>query len=292
MAINTAAMFARTRFGEKLQQARFKARDGKIKQIQVAQAMGQKTYHRYSRMERGETWPSDKEWKAIVNCLQMDVETRVTLETMRREGMSIASAWWTEFQDEFAESLIEFIAYEDAAAKITTCAGNLVPGLFQTPEYGHAVTRHLGQNEMSRPLMQRSVELRVNRRRVFDKATPPSVEAIIGEGALRQHVGGSDVMLRQLDALIADATERGVLFRVVPFEANATLPYTFHLFEFGGTNEKPIAAFDAMSGMTFWKARKDVQGIRGLVDSLNDLALPPLESLEKIRSVRKELSRD
>ncbi|MFJ4739099.1 DUF5753 domain-containing protein [Streptomyces sp. NPDC088775] len=294
MAINTAAMIARTRFGEALKAVRLAARlNGQpVQQIHVARALGYKSYHRVSRMGRGETWPRDVEWEKLHKFLEMDLETRVRLETMRSEGMSIAGAWWTEFQEEFAESLIEFIAYEDAAARITTCAGNLVPGLLQTPEYGLAVTRHLGQNEMSRPLMQRSVELRVNRRRVFDKATPPVVEAIIGEGALRQHVGGIDVMLRQLDALISDATERGVLFRVVPFEANATLTYMFHLFEFGGTDERPIAAFDAMSGMTFWKARKDVQGIRGLVDSLKELARPPLESLEMIRSMRKELSRD
>lgn len=294
MAINTAAMFARTRFGEALAAVRKAAKvNGQpVKQIHVARALGYKTYDRVSRIERGESWPKDAEWEKLHTFLEMDLETRVRLETMRREGMSIADAWWTEFQDEFAETLIEFVAFEDAAAKITTCAGNLVPGLLQTREYGNAVTQHLGQHEMSRPLMKRSVELRLSRRQLFDKATPPTVEAIIGEGALRQHVGGRDTLLSQLDALVSDATERNVQFRVVPFEANATLTYMFHLFEFGGTNEKPIAAFDAMSGMTFWKARKDVQGVRAVIESLNELALPPLESLETIRSIRKELSRD
>ncbi|MFI1868281.1 helix-turn-helix domain-containing protein [Streptomyces jumonjinensis] len=294
MAINTAAMFARKRFGEELQKVRLAARvkGATVKQIQVALAMGQRSYHRYSRMERGETWPTDSEWKAIVRCLRMDLETRVRLETMRREGMSIASAWWTEFDDEFPESLITFIAYEDSAQKITTCAGNLVPGLLQTPDYGRTVTTELASSTMTPHHVGRSVELRTSRRKIFEKAAPPAVEAIIGVGALRQEVGGAAVMAGQLDSLIQDAEQRGVTFRVIPFEATATLHYTFHLFEFGGTSEMPIAAFDAMTGMSFWKSPREVRGIRGLVDSLKKLALPPMESLEMIKAIRKEMPRD
>ena len=145
---------------------------------------------------------------------------------------------------------------------------------------------------MTPHLVERSVKLRTNRRQAFEKATPPSVETIIGEAALRQHVGGTDVMVSQLTSLVQDAEERRVVFRVIPYGAEVMLPYTFHLFECGEKSEKPIAAFDAMSGMSFWKNPKEVRGIRGLVDSLKELALPPLESLEMIRAIRKEMSRD
>jgi hypothetical protein len=292
MAVNTAAMFARKRFGDELKRARIAAPGGTVKQLHVAQAMGQRSYHRYSRMERGETWPTDAEWKAIVKCLQLDTETRVTLTTMRREGMSIASAWWTEFDEDFPESLITFVAYEDAARTITTCAGNLIPGLLQTPNYGRAVTSHLSKDSLSTVMVERSVELRKNRRRVFDKSTPPAVEAIIGEGALLQQVGGRTSMLEQLDSLIADITDRGVKVRIIPFSAEATLTYFFHLFEFSGASESPIAAFDGVTGMSFEKRAKEVRGIRGLLESSKELSLSPLESLEQIRAVRKELSRD
>ncbi|MET9470494.1 MULTISPECIES: helix-turn-helix transcriptional regulator [unclassified Streptomyces] len=294
MAINTAAMFARQRFGQELKKVREATRvnGARIKQIHVAQAMGLTRYDRYSRLERGESWPSDTEWKAIVKCLCMDLETRVRLETMRTEGMSIASAWWTEFADEFPESLIEFVAYEDAAQKITTCAGNLVPGLLQTPDYGRAVTSTLSKTTLSTHLVERSVELRSNRRRVFNKDTPPVVEAIIGEGALQQKVGGTEAMREQLDSLIADVTQHGVTIRVIPFSAPATLTYFFHMFEFGGTSENPVAAFDAMTGMSFEKRTREIRGIRALLDSSKELSLTPEESLEAIQAARKELSRD
>ncbi|MEV8309382.1 Scr1 family TA system antitoxin-like transcriptional regulator [Streptomyces flavidovirens] len=88
-------------------------------------------------------------------------------------------------------------------------------------------------------MWKRSVELRANRRRAFGKPNPPATEAIIVEAALRQKVGGAAVMARQLDSLVLDATRGHVTFRVIPFEARATLTYMFHLFEFGGANENP-----------------------------------------------------
>ncbi|WP_125936392.1 helix-turn-helix transcriptional regulator [Streptomyces sp. WAC 06738] len=294
MAVNLANMAARERFGQELKRVRLAARlDGKpVGQKQVAQALGYKQYHRYSRIERGETWPNDHEWEIICNLLGMDEVTRVRLSTKREEGMAIGSAWWTEFQDEFPASLIEFISYEDLARSVTTCAANLVPGLLQTADYGRAVISQLSKTTTTEHLVERSVELRMKRRGVFEKPNPPAVEAIIGEAALHQRVGGTDVMAEQLGQLIEDMTQRNVTVRVIPFHASSTLSYFFHLFEFSGTSEDPIAAFDGVTGMSFEKRAREIRGIRSLLDSARDLALPPADSLEIIRALKKELSRD
>lgn len=294
MAVNVANMAARDRFGQELKRVRLAARrDGKpVGQQQVATALGYKRYDRYSRIERGETWPNDREWEIICDFLNMDEVTRVRLSTRREEGMAISSAWWTDFQDDFPSSLIEFVSYEDLAKSVTTCAGNLVPGLLQTPSYGRAVTSKLSKTTLTERLVERSVELRSNRRRVFDKPNPPTVEAIIGEAALHQRVGGADVMVEQLDSLIQDVTERNVTVRVIPFAAPAALTYFFHLFEFSGASEDPIAAFDGVTGMSFEKRAKQIRGIRALLDSARELSLSPEDSLELIRAVKKETPRD
>ncbi|MFJ3900676.1 DUF5753 domain-containing protein [Streptomyces sp. NPDC090025] len=137
-----------------------------------------------------------------------------------------------------------------------------------------------------------SVELRVNRRRILSKENPPMIQAIIGEAALRQKVGGVEVMSRQLDSLLHDSAHHQVSFRVVDFEAGATLAYFFHLIEFGGAKETPVAAFDAVTGMSFKKSPKDVREVRDFVESLRVIARTPEDSLEMIRTIRKELSRD
>ncbi|OON75935.1 DUF5753 domain-containing protein [Streptomyces tsukubensis] len=294
MALNPVANSARERFGAALQRVRLAAPrgDGPVKQIHVARALGQKTYHRYSRIERGETWPKDKEWATICDFLQMDDVTRVRLETMRSEGLAIVeSAWWIEFADDTDPSLLQFVTNEQIANKIVTCAGSIVPGLFQIPDYGRTLTSYLGKSTMTQQAVERSVAFRQKRRKVFDRPSPPVIEAIIGEGALHQQVGGPQVMGRQLDSLMDDATTRGVVFRVIPYEANAALAYPFHLLEFGEA-ERPVAAFDVMTGMAFRETPKEIRGLKHFVGDLKDLSLSPEESLERIGKIRREISSD
>lgn len=292
MAVNTAAMVARSRFGAELKNVREATRNNgvEVKQLHVAQAMGLKSYHRYSRIERGETWPKDDEWEQIAGCLQMDPVTHTRLDTMRTEGMSLKSAWWNDFEDEFAESLIEFVAYEDAAARVVTCGGNTVPGLLQTPDYARALSIGVASYVMPPDIVERSVELRGKRRRIFEKSTPPSVEAIFSEGALWQRVGGRDVMLPQLEALLEDAQRQRVSLRIVPFSARATSMYMLHLLEFG-KDEKPLVAFDSMTGMVFRKSVKEFREFRHYVTSMRDLSLSALDSINLVKSIKKELSR-
>ncbi|MFC9505432.1 DUF5753 domain-containing protein [Streptomyces sp. NPDC057002] len=295
MAVSTAGMVARQRFGGALTQLRLAARtaDGAtVKQQDAGKAIKRKGPDRVSRLERGDAWPEPWELDRLLKLYSADVETSVRLRTMLEEGQAISSSWWQSFQNDFPESLIEFVAYEDAATKIVTCAGNVVPGLLQRSAYAHAITKHLTKSTATAPLVERSVELRTNRRRIFEKANRPAVEAIIGEAALRQQVGGRSVMLEQLDGLLTDAEDHGVTFRVIMFEAGATLTYFFHLLEFGGSNETPVAAFDAMTGMTFRKSTREVRGVKGFVEASRDLALSPEDSLEMIRTIRKEMSRD
>ncbi|MGI5136321.1 MULTISPECIES: helix-turn-helix domain-containing protein [unclassified Streptomyces] len=293
MAVNTAAVAARQRFGRELKRVREGTlRSGKrIQQIDVAKALGRETYHRYSQIERGTSWPKDDEWTTICKFLGMDAVTRATLSTMRSEGMSIASAWWTEYQDEFPESLIEFVAFEDAATRITTSGGGTIPGLLQTADYARALTGAVASSVMTRDQVERSVSIRRSRRGVLDGPQPATLEVIFSEAALRQEVGGRDVLLNQLDSLIEDYTTRKVICRVIPLTASATAVYTMHLLEFAGEGESPVAALDSMTGMLLRKTNREVRETRYYLDSMRSLSLSPAESQEMIQTIRKELAR-
>ncbi|MFF8443350.1 DUF5753 domain-containing protein [Streptomyces californicus] len=295
MSVNTAGIVARRTFGDALKAVRAAARTPggmKVKQSDVSSALGRSTIDRYSRLERGAALPDDDEWRVIVKALCMDREAKVRLETLLRAAQSIESAWWREFEEEFDESLLEFVAYEDAATKLTYCAGNVLPGILQRRPYAEALTLSLDKAVLSPHQMDRSAHLRGQRRGIFGKSHPPTVEAIIGEGALRQQVGGKAVMTGQLDALIEDAESGRVSFRVIPFTASATLTYMFTLLEFGGAGERPIVAFDAMTGMSFRKSTREIRELRSYIESLRNLAEAPIASLELLRTIRKELSRD
>lgn len=295
MSVNTAGIVARRTFGDALKAVRTAARTSrgdKIKQSDVAEALGRSTIDRYSRLERGTALPDDQEWPLIVKSLRMDRETRVRLETLLRAAKSIEGAWWRDFEGEFDDSLLEFVAYEDAAARITACAGNVLPGILQRRSYAEALTLSLDRAVLSPHQMDRSAHLRVQRRGIFEKSHPPTVEAVIGEGALRQEVDGRTVMAEQLDALIDDAEARRVSFRVIPFTAPATLTHMFTLLEFGGAREKPIIAFDAMTGMSFRKSAREIRELRSYIESLRGPSLPAPASLELLRKIRKDPSND
>lgn len=293
MALNTAAMAARKRFGNALQEVRKAARlptGAPVQQRDVARALGHKNYNRVSQMERGLTWPKESEWKALVKFLNMDLETRVRLETMISEGKATADAWWTEFEGEFPESLLQFVAFEDASQRVTTCSVNVLPALLQTEAYARAVTAGVAGSVLTPYAVERSVELRRKRRAIFEKPSPPVVEFIFSEAALHQRMGGKAVMLEQLEALVDDSAMRSVRIGVVPFSEVATSMYMVHLLEFGGQDEKPITAFDSMTGMTFQKKPKEVRENRYYIEAMRRLALSPLESTAKIKTILKEMS--
>ncbi|MEV5989533.1 helix-turn-helix transcriptional regulator [Streptomyces sp. NPDC052051] len=293
MAVNTATVAARQRFGQELKRVRESTlRDGKrVQQIDVAKELGRSTYHRYSQIERGQSWPKDDEWQTICEFLRMDAVTKATLSTMRSEGMSIASAWWTEFQDDFPESLIEFIAFEDAAARITTSAVGTIPALLQTAKYALAWSQSVASSVLTVDQLERSVSLRRNRRTVLERPRPATLEVIISEAALTQEVGGRSIMVEQLDSLIQDAQSHRVTYRIIPRSAPATVVYPMHLLEFAGEGETPIAVLDSMTHMLLRKSPKDVREARYYLDAMRALSVDPMESMDMIRTVRKEMSR-
>lgn len=293
MSVNTSALVARRNFGEALQEARKAARQPNgqpVRQVDVARALKRGTRDRYSRLERGLAWPEPDEWEVIRRVLHMDLATKVRLETMMEAGQAIASAWWTEFEGEFPESLLQFVAFEDAAQRITTCAGNLLPSLLQTERYARALTAGVAGSVLTPDAVERSVELRRNRRRIFNKPNPPAVEFIFSEAALRQLAGGKSVMLEQLESLIEDGSSRAITLRVVPFTAVATSVYMLHLLEFGGADEKPMTAFDSMTGMTFQKRPSEVRENRHYIEAMRKLAFSSLESMAMIKTIKKELT--
>ncbi|MEU1816127.1 helix-turn-helix transcriptional regulator [Streptomyces roseifaciens] len=288
MAISTASMVARRRVGQAFKEVRLAAG---VSQAEAARAVGRKTVDRISQIERGKSWPTREEFAALVKLYRLDPVEGMRLKTMLEEGQAIRGNWWTGFEDEFPPSLIEFIAYEDTAQRIVTLSGSVIPGILQTAEYAHAVSEVILRHTASPDMRSRSVDIRRKRREILDRENAPILEAIIGEGAIRQQMGGRKVMAGQLDALMRDAERRNVVIRVIPSTAPATVAYSFHCFYFSGTDERPLIAFDVMHGQTFRKNPADVRSVRGYIDVIREVSMSPLDSLDLMRTIRKEMDR-
>lgn len=91
----------------------------------------------------------------------------------------------------------------------------LVPGLLQTPAYTKALfSSHCPP--LNDETMELLAEARVNRQKLLDKTPLVQFSFIIGEAALRNLIGGEEVMREQLEHLLRVGAERNVQLQVIP----------------------------------------------------------------------------
>lgn len=88
---------------------------------------------------------------------------------------------------------------ERTAETITQWSPMVVPGLLQTPKYARTI---ISAGEPSSLEVDAQALLRTNRREFLNRRDPARASVIIGEGALRLRVGGSEVLAEQLRFLL------------------------------------------------------------------------------------------
>jgi hypothetical protein len=119
----------------------------------------------------------------------------------------------------------------------------------------------------------------------------PEVVAVIGEAALRQVVGGHDVMHAQLGAL-ADASSRfpGVSIRVLPFTRGAQAAGdtgSFTILRYAQVPDLGVVCQPGISGGVFFENQPDVEAGASAFERLRACALDPGTSARLIRDIRE-----
>ncbi|GAA3032781.1 helix-turn-helix domain-containing protein [Actinokineospora globicatena] len=201
--------------------------------------------------------------------------------------------WWIGFSGSVPSHLNLFLGLESSAIQIESWDANLVPGLFQTPEYAHATIK-AGRPELPAAEVDRLVELRMARQRqVLDRDNPPLVWSVIAESALSWQVGGSDVVRGQLEHL-ADLTTRSyVEVQVLPLAAGAHTGTegTFTLLSAPPELENYAGCAyveDRIKGH-YYEEVEQITTYRNALTRLRVLAINPTESPEYIHRLIKDL---
>lgn len=142
-------------------------------------------------------------------------------------------AWWTEFSDLFHSEILRFFGLEYGAESVRTHENVMIPGLLQTESYASAIVNSDSPNTRTSEASRR-VKARMLRQRRLTDDDPLHLTAIVGEAAIKQQVGGPDVLSEQLRQLL-DLIEKlpdSLDFRVMPFTSGAHGALgasTFHL---------------------------------------------------------------
>ncbi|MFB9834179.1 helix-turn-helix domain-containing protein [Actinoallomurus acaciae] len=175
--------------------------------------------------------------------------------------------------------LKSFTEAELRALVMKIYAGQLIPALFQTPEYARAVFT-VGRD----PDVEGSVNARMARQRLLTRKDPPEVWVLLAETALLVHVGGARVMHDQLGRLLELSELPNVTLRVVPNAAgaNSGLDGPFKIVTL---KEKSVAYVEALNGGRLIPEASEVADITTRFDQIGAVAEPVDSSRRLIRAL-------
>lgn len=179
--------------------------------------------------------------EAALDILEFDAEDRRQLTELRE--VATGSGWWSEYSALFDGNVQRLHGLEHGANRIRGYETLLIPGLLQTAEYATAI---IEADATIRPVeVEQRVKVRLRRQERLRGDDPLNLQVIISEAALRQQIGGKEVLRGQLDHLVETIQQcPHVDIRIIPFTATACDLFgagTIHLLDFHSSRLPTIA---------------------------------------------------
>jgi transcriptional regulator with XRE-family HTH domain len=180
------------------------------------------------------------------------------------------------------------VLLEDKAACIHEWEMRGIPGLLQTRAYAAAVIRACRPYDPVEEL-ERDAVSRIERQDILIRDNPPKLWAILGEGVLRQIVGGVRVMREQLNHLLSVAEGQGIVLQVLSFAVKDApgVDGPAALFEFDAS--PTVAYLEGWGSGRVVSDSKEVAAIATALNMIKGCALSPTESAQLITEIRSEL---
>jgi transcriptional regulator with XRE-family HTH domain len=209
------------------------------------------------RIETGQTSLRSLDVEAM--CRVFGVAPELTEALMALAKETKARGWWQAHGDVIPSWLNVYLGLEEAATELRWYEAELVPGLFQTTGYARAVIT-TDNPEVDPEEIERRVNLRMARQALLTRVTaPPTFTVALNEAVLRRPVGGTPVMLEQLDRLVAVSELPNVTLGVVPFAAglhHGVLSGPFIILRFpnngdGTASEPPTVYVEGFTGALY-----------------------------------------
>jgi Domain of unknown function (DUF5753)/Helix-turn-helix domain len=239
-----------------------------------------------SRMERAEQAIGPAEVIALATVYGIGEQSRdrhVALALQSRQ-----KGWWARYKvgDVIPEDFEESVGLESEACRVRSYQDMVVTGLLQTEAYATALSRAWLPRFSDRAI-EEGVRLRMARQdRLHDQA-PLRLDCVLTEAALRQQVGGPEVMREQLRHLLDMIELPHVSVQVMPFAAGAypAQDCPFRLLSFPDPEDPDVACVDYLGGTVYVEDTEDVEGFILVFDGLKQQTLGSRESAELIREI-------
>jgi len=276
----------RRRLGSELRRLR---EDHSIKLEEVAERLGVAA----STLSRIETGKAPTKSVYLTAMLEMygvsDPAQRQVLVDMAREGHR--KGWWSVYDDVLPTGFGIYVGLEAEAAGLRSFEGEVVQGLFQTPDYARAILREVQVRDTDEQV-ERLVDLRMKRQEVLDRNPPLDVWMILDEAVVRRTIGGPEVMRDQLARLVEASKKPNVTLQVLPFSSgsHAGLRGPFSILEFPERADPDVAYVESVAGIIYLEKEREVRTAAEAFDRLRAAALSPGQSTDLIFDAAKDLS--
>jgi transcriptional regulator with XRE-family HTH domain len=275
----------RRRLGSELRKLR---EDHSIKLEEVAERLGVAA----STLSRIETGKAPTKSVYLTAMLEMygvtDPAQRQVLVDMAREGHR--KGWWSVYDDVLPTGFGIYVGLEAEAAGVRSFEGEVIHGLFQTPDYARAILREV-QVKDSDEQIERLVDLRIKRQESLERNPPLDVWLILDESVVRRTIGGPEVMRGQLARLVEASRKPNVTLQVLPFASgsHAGLRGSFSILEFPERADSDVAYVESVAGIIYLEKEREVKHCAEAFDRLRAAALSPGQSTDLIVEAAKNL---
>ncbi|MGW3507399.1 helix-turn-helix domain-containing protein [Streptomyces sp. NPDC000994] len=196
----------------------------------------------------------------------------------------LVELWPYVYREAFPDWSRAFMAYSERAVSISEYAAHVVPSLLQTEAYARAVLS-VGRTLNNQEQLEERITARLERQERLSAPGRPELWVTLDEAVLRRPVGGQAVMREQLERLLEAASEPHVTVQVLPFDQGEHDAMGGSLTVLTMPDESEVAYTE---GAHYGQLIEDAAEVRSFAltyDRLRAAALPPLMSLDMIRSV-------
>ncbi|MEV5428335.1 helix-turn-helix transcriptional regulator [Streptomyces sp. NPDC052701] len=202
----------------------------------------------------------------------------------------LVELWPYVYREAFPDWSRKFIAYSERAVEIRQYAAHLVSGLLQTEEYARAVLS-VGLTLSNEQQLEERLTARMGRQERLGSHERPELWVVLDEAVLRRPIGGHAVMRTQLERLLEAAAERHIVVQVLPFDQGAHDAMGGSLTVLTLPDGSEVAYTEGAHYGQLIEDPAEVRRFAVTYDRLRAEALPPLMSLDMIRSVMEGYNR-
>ncbi|WP_306459707.1 DUF5753 domain-containing protein [Streptomyces sp. Ag109_G2-15] len=211
------------------------------------------------------------------------VEALAAMAAGREKG------WWEAYRGQLRDAFLDIAEMEWHAIRLHIAVTVHLPGLLQTEDHARAVFEAVIPRLSSDDVDIR-VAHRIDRQQVLDRPSPPSLDVILHEAALRMEFGGPAVARRQLEHLVRMSERETVTLRVIPFKAGG----------FPGAGQSVVHAeaavprldtveLDSTHGPEFIDSEAQLGKYRAQLDAAQAVSLAPHASRDFIHALANDL---